>query len=125
MINIDGTDYDVRIGYPTITRTFELIEGKNAGTSLAYTRIRDLIGTQYAYTMTIEPNPVNRAAYDSFYEAITAPADYHSVSFPYGQTVLSFQAYVSSGTDAFGGRMAGQNRWSGLSITFIPLGPQK
>ncbi len=125
MINIDGTNYNVRIGYPSITRTFELIEGKNAGTSLAYTRIRDLIGTQIAYTLTIEPNPANRADYDSLYEILSAPTDYHSVSFPYGQTTLSFQAYVTSGSDAFNGTLAGQNRWSGMSVTFVPLGPQK
>ena len=123
-MTIDGTTYNVRVGYPTISRAFEVIEGKNAGTSLDYTRIRDLIGTRYSYTLMIEPDPAHRTDYDSLYSVISAPQDYLLVSFPYGQTTLSFEAYIVSGTDTFGGKLAGQNRWNGLSVTFVPLRPQ-
>lgn len=124
-ITVDGTTYKVRIGYPTMSRSFELIEGKNAGTSLTNTTIRDLIGTRVAYSMTIEPDPANRTDYDSFYQVISAPTDYHTVAFPYGQTTLSFEAMILSGQDTFAGKLGGVNRWEGLSLTFVPIRPQR
>lgn len=122
-IKIDGTIYDVRIRYDTMQRTFQLIEGRNAGLSIAYRKIRDLQGTGYSYTFEVEPNPANRAAYDSFYQKISQPVDSHEIEMPFGQSMLSFTAYIESGTDIYGGSVNGQNIWKGLTVTFTYMSP--
>lgn len=124
-INIDGTDYNVRISFPSIERNFELVEGQNGGLSLSFRTIRDIGGTAYTYTMQVEPEFSDPTSYDAFYEAISAPVPYHSVTVPYGQTTLTFDAQIISGSDTYRGKASGSERWGGLSVTFIPIQPQK
>lgn len=125
MITLDGQNYDVRIVYGSLSRTFEILEGSNAGTSLNSTRIRDIHGTRISYSMEIEPNPSNVEDYDAFYEIISSPTDSHSVSFPYGQTQLTFDAMITGGADTYEGKIAGKQRFKTLSLSFVPLEPQR
>lgn len=125
MLTIDGRDYDVRVVYGSLERTFEILEGPNAGTSLNATRIRDIIGTAVSYSLTVEPNPANVADYDAFYEAISSPTESHTVSFPYGQTTLAFEALITGGADAYSGKFGGVNRFKSLSLSFVPVEPQR
>lgn len=124
-ITLDGRTYDVRIVYNTLTRAFELAEGENAGAMLSGRYERDLIGTGYSYQLAVEPNPLNRADYDAFYEAITAPTPTHTVVMPYGQTTITFTARVVSGQDVFGGTVGGKKLWRGLTVDFIANAPQR
>ena len=124
-IRMDGIDYDVRVVYNTLVRSFELIEGENAATMLSGRYERDLIGTGYSFSMGIEPNPLNRAAYDAFYEAISAPTPTHTITVPYGQTTMTFSARVESGSDTFNGVTGGRKLWSGLVVNFIYISPQR
>lgn len=124
-ITLDGRTYDVRIVYNTLVRAFELAEGENAGAMLSGRYERDLIGTGYSYQLAVEPNPLNRADYDAFYEAITAPTPTHTVVMPYGQTTITFTARVASGQDVFGGTVGGKKLWRGLTVDFIANAPQR
>lgn len=124
-ITIDGTNYDVKIVYPSLTRSFEIIQGINVGTNLLGGEISDVLGTKYAYTMQVEPNPSNPTAYDNFYQVISSPQASHTIVMPYGQSTLSFNAKIVSGSDVNNGRIANFERWSGLTITFIPINPQR
>ena len=125
-IVVDGIAYDVRVKYETLQRTFKLIEGRHAGTSLRYKKIRDLQGTAYEYQFEVEPNPTNISGdygYDAFYEKISQPVDYHTVEIIYGQTTKIFDAYIESGTDKFFGQHNGNNKFSNLVVKFIAIGP--
>ena len=125
-IVVDGISYDVRVRYESLQRTFKLVEGRHAGTSLRYKKIRDLQGTAYEYQFEVEPNPTNITGtygYDAFYEAISAPVDSHSIEIIYGQTTKSFDAYIESGTDKFQGTHAGNNKFGALTVKFISIGP--
>lgn len=122
-IKIDGIAYDVRVRYDTLARTFKLIEGRHAGTSLRYKKIRDLQGTAYEYQFEVEPNPNNILAYDAFYEIISAPVDSHSIEIVYGQTTKIFDAYIESGTDKYKGVINGKNKFTNLTVKFIAIGP--
>ena len=125
-IVIDGIAYDVRVKYESLQRTFKLVEGRHAGTSLRYKKIRDLQGTAYEYQFEVEPNPSNITGtygYDAFYEKISEPTDYHAVEIIYGQTTKSFDAYIESGTDKFFGKKNGANKFGGLVVKFISIGP--
>lgn len=124
-ILMDGIRYRVRIVYNTLTRSFELRSGENDGYMLSGRHERDLTGTAYIYEMAVEPDPAHPEDYDAFYHAVTAPVDSHSVTMPYGQETLSFQAEVTGGEDTWRGMLAGKNRWTGLKVRFSPISLQR
>lgn len=124
-ITIDGTLYDVRILYNSIQRSFRIAEGVNSGVSIGKYQIRDIIGTQYSYTMQIEPNPSNLEAYNAFYEKISEPVNKHIIEMPYGNETITFEACISEGNDTDAGIFANERKWTGLTITFTPFKPQR
>lgn len=124
-ITMDGITYKVGIVYDTMSRSFSLLEGPNAGEMLSGRTERDILGTKYAYSMRVEPDPAHPADYDAFFEAISAPVDSHTITMPYGQTTLTFEAMVQSGSDTFRGKMAGINHYTGLTVNFVAIAPQR
>lgn len=124
-ILMDGTLYRVRVVYNTMERSFSLRSGENEDYMISGRHHRDLLGTAYAYEMGIEPNPAYPEDYDAFYQSVSAPVDSHAVTLPYGQETITFQAEVSSGKDAWTGKLAGKNRWTGLKIRFSPISLQR
>lgn len=124
-ITMDGIFYDVRVKYDTLDRAFRLTEGVNAGDMLSGRHERDLVGTYYDYALQVEPNPKNRAAYDAFYQAISAPQDTHSITLPYGQETITFDAMVESGADRYRGEVGGERRWTALTVQFSAVKPQR
>ena len=124
-LTIDGVEYNIRIKYETLRRAFDIAEGPNSGTAIDGTMIRDIIGTRYNYQIDIEPDPSDPTDYDAFYQMISDPTPYHEVTFPYGQTTITFNAAIQSGNDVYFGSIGGSNRWRGLSIVFQALAPQR
>lgn len=118
MVIIDGITYDVRVRFDTLARSFSVVEGRNSGTALSGRAIRDIVGTGFEYSMNVEPNPMNAADYDALYEIISDTSSFHTVTVPYAQGEQTFKAYVQSGTDSLNGRIAGRNRWHGMTIKF-------
>lgn len=124
-ITIDGVLYRVRISYPSINRSFSIVEGPNGGTAITARSIRDIKGTSYAYEMQVEPDPRYPEDYDSFYEVISAPVESHMVELPYGAGAQKFEMMVLSGSDAYAGRRMGRNAWKSLKVQFQPITPQR
>lgn len=124
-IVMDGTTYNLRVQYETIGRSFRLEDGENAGKMISGLYERDLVGTYYDYSMSVEPEPGSEADYDAFYEVISAPVQSHSITMPYGQGTMTFDAMVYEGTDLYRGMVAGQRKWAGLQVTFSAKGPQR
>lgn len=124
-IVMDGVTYNLRVRFDTINRSFRLDEGENAGIMLSGLYNRDLYGTYYDYTMEIERDPNDTATYDAFYEAISAPVESHSVTLPYGQGTITFDAMVTSGSDVYKGKIAGKQQWSGLVVQFTAKKPYR
>lgn len=124
-LTVDGTTYRVRIVYNTIVRAFELSEGPNAGDMLSGRYERDLRGTKYNYQMAIEPDPEFPADYDALYEVLSAPVSSHAVVMPYGQTTISYQAMITSGSDTMGNMVGGVREWHGLTVSFRAIGIQR
>ena len=124
-LNMDGTTYRVRIVYDTLVRSFELLEGVNAGEMLSGRHERDLLGTGYTYQMQVEPDPRYPTDYDAFFEAISAPVDSHTIIMPYGQSTITYEAMVESGQDTYQGTVAGQTKWRGLTVQYRYIEPQR
>ncbi len=124
-LNMDGTTYRVRIVYDTLIRSFELLEGVNAGEMLSGRHERDLLGTGYTYQMQVEPDPRYPTDYDAFFEAISSPVDSRTIIMPYGQTTITYEAMVESGQDTYRGIVGGQTKWRGLTVQYRYIEPQR
>lgn len=124
-ITVDSNTYHLYIDYESITRQFEIVEGNNKGTAITGTAIRDILGTSYTYEMTVKPDPNYISDYDSFYEVISAPTDYHTVTLPYGQSTIQFKAQIISGDDVYYGNNGGTLDWGALKVTFKPYELQR
>ena len=51
--------------------------------------------------------------------------DYHTVILPYGQSTLTFQAYVTNLDDELVLIQEGRNLWGNLSFTFVAMQPER
>ncbi|MDR2046535.1 MAG: hypothetical protein LBP79_01290 [Clostridiales bacterium] len=119
MFKIDGNEYDVIIPQGGIERSFSVYDTKNTERLDNGEMFRDVLGTYYNYSVSVDGKNLSPEQYDALYELLSAPTDFHTFEMPYGQTVLIFQGYVTSGKDTYTGRVGGQNRWSGLSFNMI------
>lgn len=124
-LTVNGVNYNVRVKYNSLKRSFNVLSGSNAGTNMLGEEIPDVIGTGYTFQMGIEPDPNERSAYDALYQVLSAPNDFVTVTVPYGQSTMTYKARVISGSDTYQGMVAGEERWSGLSVTFKYLKPQR
>lgn len=123
-ITVDGITYRVHVVPDTIKRLAELIEGPTKGDMLNDRHERDLTGTKLTYQMQIEPDWVNYADYDSLFAQLASPTNTHSVTMPFGQSTITFDAMIQSVNDGLIGNALGVNRWHGMTVRFIPVAPQ-
>lgn len=124
IFSVDGRYYNVRIPEKGVKRSFSVTDSDKAGRVLTGRMQRDIIGTFYNYTVQLDTNSLSETEYDELYEVLSAPVDYHQITVPYGQSTLTFDAYVTSGDDTLDIARNGK-RWSGLSINFIAMEPQR
>lgn len=124
-ITVDNVTYRVLVEYDTLKRSFDLMEGSNSGTAITGRSIRDIIGTAYTYSMTVLADPNYPTDYDSFYYKISEPVDYHTITLPFGQSTLTFEAKIISGNDVYKGFYGDYKRWDQMEIKFQPMQPQR
>ena len=122
---IDGSAYNVTVPAGGLKRSFKVLDGKNAGRVLSGDMERDIIGTFYNYELQINTRSASLAEYDRLYEVLSAPVNFHTVSFPYGQSTLTFQAYVTDGQDNLSRITGGKKYWRGLTVQFVAKSPQR
>ena len=127
VFTIDGLN--LRLWVTGLKRKFSVTDSPNSGRVQSQEMYRDITGTFYNYTMTIEPDRSNRADYDQFFEIVSAPVESHIMVFPYGQETLEFKAYVTGGEDNLKMEKDSDgntiNKWSGLSLDFVAMAPQR
>lgn len=125
VFTIDGKAYNVFVPADGIRRDGRILDGKNAGRTLSGSMIRDIVGTYYNYSISIDADNTDSAEYDELYNVITAPVDSHLLEVPYGQTTLVFEAYITSAADTLKSMAGGVNRWGDLTISFVAMEPQR
>ena len=124
-ITIDGTTYD-GIRVLSVKRSFSVTDGDNAGRlAVSGKMVRDIIGTFYNYSVELDPVGTDPAEYDRFYEAISAPVDSHSLTVPYAQGTLTFEAYVANGDDKLLTAYGQKNEWGNLTFNFVAMKPKR
>lgn len=79
---------------------------------------------RFGHKIVISADGMSREEYDSFYEVLTAPVDSHVVVVPYGQTTLSYEAYIEIVEDEVE-YMDDGTCWGGLTVTFYAREPKR
>lgn len=123
-IILDGVTYST-LHVVSLKRSFSVLDTENTGRMSNGQMQRAIIGTYYNYSVEIDADAASRSDYDTFFEAISAPVDSHTLKIPYGQTTMTFQAYVTQGSDELEAMLPSANRWGGLSFNFIAMAPQR
>lgn len=123
VVIIDGATFDV--GVASIRRRARIEDGPNQGTSKRGDWIRDVYGTHYDYILSFDTSAgLTRADYDTLYQVLTAPVEFHTIVVPYGQSTLSFTAGITGAEDNVI-LMDDGTVWGNLSITFRAKSPQR
>lgn len=125
VFQVDGVGYDVFVPAGGIKRSAAILDGDKAGRVQTGRMERDIIGTYYNYTIQIDAESTDAAAYDALYAVLTAPVVSHQISVPYGQDVLQFEAYVSGADDALQMELDDLKLWGGLAVTFTAMEPKR
>lgn len=125
VFQLDNRYFNVRIPEGGITRSFSIADTDKAGRVLSGSMVRDIIGTYYNYSIQIDTNLLSKAEYDALYELLSSPQDYHTLTVPYGQTTITFKAYITEGQDTLVRQDKNGNKWKGLTINFIAVDPYR
>lgn len=123
-IVIDGITYE-NVHVTDIDRSFQIVDGENAGRLLNGSMRRDVVGTFYNYSFAMDADAARRQEYDRMFEVLSAPQDAHTIQVPYAQSILTFRAYVTNGSDKLEDMGPNFNRWGGLKWNFIAMDPQR
>lgn len=107
-------------------RTFQILDGKNSGRLMGDLGMeRDVKGTFYNYKMNIDSEFMTHEEYSTLYNLLSAPVASHVIEVPFNQETLVYEAYVTSGADKLPRIDENGNHWTGLSINFIAMKPQR
>ena len=124
VISIDGTYYNARIPEGGLKRSFQVLDDDSTTRVRSGAMHRSIIGTFYNYSVTFDCSDMDDTAYDNMYEVLSAPVNSHTIIVPYGQSTLTFDAYVTAGEDTLVIKGT-KNRWKGLSVQFIAMQPKR
>lgn len=123
VVTIDGTSFDVGVSY--IKRKARIEDGPNAGESKRGDWIRDVYGTFYDYILAFDTSAgLSKEDYDTLYNVLTSPVEFHTLVVPYGQSTLTFYAGITGAEDNVI-LMDDGTVWGNLSITFRAKAPQR
>ena len=122
MITIDGNTYEVGIIKITRKASQNL---ESLGTTLDQRKHYDIKGTYYDYEVELATSRMKLTDYDNLYEALTTPVESHTVTMPYGQSTLTFEARVSVASDNLIVGYTNFKKWGTLKVTIEALTPQK
>ena len=119
---LDGVAYNVIVS--KLTRKFSIQDTSKTGRTQSGNMYRDVIGTFYNYSMTVEQRGDDAASLDAFWEAISQPVDSHVCVFPYGQKTLTQRMYITSGEQDIVSRTPERTDWGILNVSFIAMSPK-
>lgn len=124
VFSIDNKTFPT-IKVTSLKRSFQIVDGENAGRSNRGTMIRDVIGTYYNYTIELLCLNKSQKEYTELYEILSKPVDSHTIKVPYNQETIEFKAYITSGDDELKHMSENGNIWHGLTVNFIAMKPYR
>ncbi len=124
VFSVDGVEYP-GVNVISLERTGAVLDGSNAGRTMDGAMKRDIIGTYYNFNLELTSDYSDLEQYDALYEVITAPVDSHTITMPYGQGTMTFEAYVANVTDNLLHRRESFSKWNNMKVNFIAMEPQR
>ena len=124
-VKINGVSFDATVAISDMEENFNVLDGENAGRSLAGTMIRDIIGTYVGHKITFF-NGKDNANFDALWDYLVAHSvdDGVTLEAADNQSSISYGAYYTSGTRKLRTAADGINYWDEIEVNFIPLDPQ-
>lgn len=119
---MDGIAYNVSV--TALSRKFSVLDTEKSGRTQDGGMYRDVIGTFYNYTMTIQERGGDHASLEAFWEAVSSPQASHECVFPYGQSTLTQKMYVTSGEQGLFLMQNNRNHWGEITLNFIAMEPK-
>lgn len=125
IIQMDGKQYNVGAVRGTLEESFRIADGPNADTLITGEEIRDVIGTYYDHSLTIQPDMKHYQDYLDFYHDISAPVESHTITLPHEGGEITYEAMIYSGAHSIQDAFSGKRRFTGLTIDFKAKAPQR
>lgn len=120
---IDGREFSAIV--TQLDRKARIKESGLSGDVKNGRHFREIVGTYYDYDMTIATNSLSRTEYDELYEILTSPQESHFVKFPYGQSEMEYEAYITTVNDSMKSKRSSETEWYELSVMFEAIEPQR
>ena len=119
---MDGIAYNVRVS--KLTRKFSVQDTDRTGRTQDGEMYRDIVGTFYNYSMTVEQMGDDTESFDNFWEVISQPVESHVCEFPYNQVTMTQRMYITSGEQSIVSRQPTFTEWGEMEISFIAMSPR-
>lgn len=119
---MDGIAYNVRVS--KLTRKFSVQDTDRTGRTQDGEMYRDIVGTFYNYSMTVEQMGNDTESFDNFWEVISQPVESHVCVFPYNQTIMTQRMYITSGEQSILSQKPMLTQWGEMEISFIAMSPK-
>ena len=85
---------------------------------------RDIVGTFYNYSMTVEQLDSDTDSFDRFWEAISQPVESHVCVFPYNQSTMTQRMYITSGEQDLVRKTPGKTKWGEITVSYVAMSPK-
>ena len=119
---LDGNAYNVQV--MNLKRSFSVKDVIQPSETQSGSIYRNPIGTYYNYTMTVRQKDDDRASFDAFWEAISKPVASHVCVFPYNQSTITQQMYVTAGSQDIKRLYKDGAEWRDITVNFIAQAPK-
>lgn len=125
-IKLNGIEFDADVAISSYTRNFNVLDGENAGRVMTGRMVRDIIGTYIGHQMTVFRRGDNYEGLDEFWDYLVEHSVDDSVMLEAadGQTIISYEAYYTSATQALEKGENGVNYWGEIEVSFVPMDAQ-
>lgn len=125
-IKLNGVEFDADVAISAYNRSFNVLDGPNAGRVLTGKMIRDVIGTYLGHKITVFRRGDDYAGLDEFWDYLYQHSIDDSVLLEAadGQKTISYQAYYTSASQDIEKVEKGVNFWGEIEVNFIPIDAQ-
>lgn len=122
-IRIDGQHFDIPM--LSLKRTADFLD-KYAERTEDGVLHRELIGVYYNYTLTVgTSSEFGDTDYNAFWDKVTEPVEFHSISMPVADGYYTFTGYISSVSDEYEKILDGKAIFKGFTCRFTAQAPAR
>lgn len=125
-IKLNGKEFDADVAISSYTRSFNVLDGDNAGRVMTGRMVRDIIGTYVGHKIKVFRRGNNYEGLDEFWDYLVEHSVDDSVMLEAadGQMTISYEAYYTSATQDIEFVSDSINYWGEIEINFIPMEAQ-